>query len=88
MTRLAQRKDGAWVEVTPPACPSCSIAWRIGPRARFQVGTHICRCPLRSHRTYLCLDCGHEKFDPPLVTDHCTSTTPRLMAPDGGLTEG
>lgn len=83
MTRLVQRADGAWVEVMPKACPQCETPWMFGQRARFQVGSVIARGYV--YRTWLCLDCGHEVTDPPTGG---RARAPRLMAPDGGLTEG
>jgi hypothetical protein len=81
MTRLVRRADGAWVEVMPASCPRCETPWLFGQRARFQAGSVILGG--HAHRTWLCLDCGHEVSDPPLPK----SSAPRLMAPDGGLVE-
>lgn len=38
------------------------------------------------HRTYLCLTCQLEMYDPPLNEETCVVGVVRMMAPDHGLT--
>lgn len=61
---------------------------------RVLVGSHKCRCPAVTggvtgggvHRTYQCLTCQLEVYDPPLNEETCVLGVVRMMAPDHGLT--
>lgn len=84
MPDLVQRPDGKWAEQAPKSCPECGHGWPVGTAGRMLVGTHICNCG--PHRTYECLACGYRTYRPELAAG-CTVAPPRMMAPNGNLTE-